>query len=291
MYALRPLISSVLLLFGVSINTIGDFFDSIGNLIDSIMHIFGNGIQSISKYPMMGGNGNNWNDNDAKGGYMSGGNSKSSGGIAKPDDTTNPIQQSTMSQNKQSWCLVGNSPGSRTCVPVSDVTKCMSGLTYDDQQTCTNPIVSPSNPMNQTMSGKGSNNGSINGSNNGSTSLSFNSPTTSNPSVFLQQFDNQIKSIKQLPPNQQYQQILQLINTMNSNPLIKNNTNMQNLFQKIDNIPPDQQISFSSIFLNVADKELSQTMSVVEPITSFYDSSITSKNAVVKNIKTTQPKF
>ena len=149
-YALKPLISSILLLFGVSINTVGDLFDSIGDIIDSILHVFGNGIQSISKYPygpnntkveLSGRDYDSDDDSDDEEGY-------------KGNDTNNNIQQSNMAQKKQSWCLIGDTPGSRTCIPIEDSTKCMSGMTYDDEAKCTNPTTTPNNPMMQTKSSK-----------------------------------------------------------------------------------------------------------------------------------------
>ena len=170
-YALKPLISSILLLFGVSINTVGDLFDSAGNIVDSVLHVFGNGIQKISKYPSLtggGGGGNNgfgdWSNgggdwsNGGGGDWSNGGGSGGGSGTTdyfQPSDTNFSTQQSNMSQNKQKWCLIGNTPGSKTCIPIEDSTKCMSGMTYDDEQTCMNPTTTEKNPMTQTTSGNG----------------------------------------------------------------------------------------------------------------------------------------
>jgi hypothetical protein len=157
-YALKPLISSILLLFGVSINTIGDLFDSIGDIIDSFLHFFGNGIQSISKYSYNGGGGNysggggNYSDGDEENDNSSDDGNEDEGYTS--NDTNNNIQQPNMVQNKQTWCLIGDTPGSRTCIPVPDSTKCMSGMTYTDEQTCINPTTTANNPMTQTTSSK-----------------------------------------------------------------------------------------------------------------------------------------
>lgn len=143
-YALMPLISSILLLFGVSINTIGDLFDSIGDLIDSILHIFGDGIQTISKHSFKDNN-YSWNkDIYAKNNVY-----------PSPNDTNSSIQQSNMSNKKQSWCLIGDSNLTKTCVPISESTKCMSGMVYDSEQSCTNPITTDNNPITKTVSGNG----------------------------------------------------------------------------------------------------------------------------------------
>jgi hypothetical protein len=134
-YALKPLFSSILLLFGVSINTVGDLFDSFGDIIDSILHVFGDGIQKVSKYQSISGEGDNWYGN------------------VQPSDTNLSTQQSSMSQNKQKWCLIGSSNLTKTCVPIEQSMNCMSGMTYDDEQTCINPTTTANNPMTQTQSG------------------------------------------------------------------------------------------------------------------------------------------
>lgn len=154
-YALKPLISSILLLFGVSINTVGDLFDSIGDIIDSILHVFGNGIQSISKYPYGSNNSKvEWSGGDTGSDAGSDDGEEEEEEGYKGNDTNNDIQQPNMAQKKQSWCLIGDTPGSRTCIPIADSTKCMSGMTYDDEVKCTNPTTTPNNPMMQTKSSK-----------------------------------------------------------------------------------------------------------------------------------------
>jgi hypothetical protein len=56
----------------------------------------------------------------------------------KPDNTSNPIQNPS-SNNKQSWCLVGEYEGKRGCIEVSDERQCLSGQTFQTQQLCINP--------------------------------------------------------------------------------------------------------------------------------------------------------
>lgn len=198
-YALKPLITGILLLFGVSLNTIGDLFDTFGDIIDSILHIFGNGVQSISKYPGMNSGVNEINLGSNNGGYYNGGNGGYNGGNGgysegyymgsmgglptgndvSPNDTNSTTQQPNMSQNKQSWCLIGDTPGSRTCIPVADSTKCMSGNVYNDQQTCINPTATPDNPAYKSKSGNG--NTGTGGANDVYYPYSAGSPSTTAP--------------------------------------------------------------------------------------------------------------
>ena len=173
-YALKPVISSILLLFGVSINTIGDLFDGIGDAIDSVLHIFGDGIQSISKYSL-NNNEKNWNNNI----YSNRHN-------IMPNDTNSNIQQSNNSYKKQSWCLIGNTPGSKTCIPVSDSTKCMSGMVYDNEQMCINPVTTNNNPMSKTINGNGNN-------------IYYPNASRSNISPFINMPYDNVKPITSLP--------------------------------------------------------------------------------------------
>lgn len=61
--------------------------------------------------------------------------------IPNPDTTENPIQRS-VSQDKTSWCLVGEYKGRRGCIDVSEHDKCMSGQVYPTQKMCLNPTLS-----------------------------------------------------------------------------------------------------------------------------------------------------
>jgi hypothetical protein len=62
--------------------------------------------------------------------------------IPSPDTTENPIQN-PISQEKSSWCLVGEYKGRRGCIEVSEHDKCMSGQVYPSQKMCLNPALSP----------------------------------------------------------------------------------------------------------------------------------------------------
>jgi hypothetical protein len=61
--------------------------------------------------------------------------------IPKPDTTENPIQN-PISQEKHSWCLVGEYKGRRGCIEVSEHDKCISGQVYPSQKMCLNPALS-----------------------------------------------------------------------------------------------------------------------------------------------------
>uniref|UniRef100_A0A6C0JZC5 Uncharacterized protein n=1 Tax=viral metagenome TaxID=1070528 RepID=A0A6C0JZC5_9ZZZZ len=61
--------------------------------------------------------------------------------IPSPDSTENPIQN-PISQEKSSWCLVGEYKGRRGCIEVSEHDKCMSGQVYPSQKMCLNPALS-----------------------------------------------------------------------------------------------------------------------------------------------------
>jgi hypothetical protein len=61
--------------------------------------------------------------------------------IPSPDTTENPIQN-PISQDKNSWCLVGEYKGRRGCIEVSEHDKCMSGQVYPSQKMCLNPTLS-----------------------------------------------------------------------------------------------------------------------------------------------------
>lgn len=198
-YALKPLISSILLLFGVSINTIGDIFDGIGDIIDSILHFFGNGIQYISKYPLTNNDTENqfWNYD------------KVDNNIYYPNDTNN-IEQSNTSKKSSSWCLIGDTYGSRTCVPIKDSTKCMSGMVYDNEQMCINPVTTYNNPINRILKGNGNNSEKINkvyypnqnnNSLNSSTFLNNVVPITSLPTGQITSSNANVQNIKTTIPN------------------------------------------------------------------------------------------
>lgn len=58
----------------------------------------------------------------------------------QPDTTENPIQN-PITQNKTSWCLVGEYKGRRGCIDVSDESKCISGQVYPSQKMCLNPTL------------------------------------------------------------------------------------------------------------------------------------------------------
>jgi len=58
----------------------------------------------------------------------------------KPNATTSPIQTTT--QNKGSWCLVGDFKDQRGCVEMREHDKCMSGQVYPSQSVCLNPNLS-----------------------------------------------------------------------------------------------------------------------------------------------------
>jgi len=62
--------------------------------------------------------------------------------IPSPDTTENPIQQRSVSQDKTSWCLVGEYKGRRGCIDISEHDKCMSGQVYPTQKMCLNPTLS-----------------------------------------------------------------------------------------------------------------------------------------------------
>lgn len=61
--------------------------------------------------------------------------------IPRPDSTENPIQN-PISQDKNSWCLVGEYKGRRGCIEISEHDKCMSGQVYPSQKMCLNPALS-----------------------------------------------------------------------------------------------------------------------------------------------------
>ena len=61
--------------------------------------------------------------------------------IPRPDTSENPIQN-PISQDKQSWCLVGEYKGRRGCIEISEHDKCMSGQVYPSQKMCLNPALS-----------------------------------------------------------------------------------------------------------------------------------------------------
>uniref|UniRef100_A0A6C0HHE8 Uncharacterized protein n=1 Tax=viral metagenome TaxID=1070528 RepID=A0A6C0HHE8_9ZZZZ len=61
--------------------------------------------------------------------------------IPVPDTTENPIQN-PISQDKNSWCLVGEYKGRRGCIEVSQQDKCLSGQVYPSQKMCLNPTLS-----------------------------------------------------------------------------------------------------------------------------------------------------
>tara|TARA_Y100000816_G_scaffold287357_1_gene269944 strand:+ start:663 stop:1256 length:594 start_codon:yes stop_codon:yes gene_type:complete len=57
--------------------------------------------------------------------------------IPEPDDSNSEVQQGTT--GKKGFCYIGNWNGFRSCVKVSESTKCLSGMTYDTEQMCRNP--------------------------------------------------------------------------------------------------------------------------------------------------------
>ena len=54
-----------------------------------------------------------------------------------PDESNSLVQQGTT--GKKGFCYVGNWNGFRSCVKVSESTKCMSGMLYDSEEICRNP--------------------------------------------------------------------------------------------------------------------------------------------------------
>jgi hypothetical protein len=160
--ALRPLISSILLLFGVSINTIGNLFDGIGDIFSEILHIFGNNINFLSGYKIENNNNSN-NSNQFNNGNNNNSNQFNNGNQFPirdgfvPNDTNN-VEQSGIQQKNKSWCLIGDTISSRTCVPIEDSMKCMSGMVYDSEEKCLTPIITDDNPITKTTSGNGNNN-------------------------------------------------------------------------------------------------------------------------------------
>jgi hypothetical protein len=63
---------------------------------------------------------------------------------AVPIETTNPIQSAAAASMKQTWCLVGEMNGKRSCIALQDVGKCMSGQIFPYQQMCLNPTITQS---------------------------------------------------------------------------------------------------------------------------------------------------
>ena len=55
----------------------------------------------------------------------------------EPDDSNSEVQQGTT--GKKGFCYVGNWNGFRSCVKVTESTKCLSGMIYDSEQMCRNP--------------------------------------------------------------------------------------------------------------------------------------------------------
>jgi hypothetical protein len=282
-YALKPLITSILVLFGVSINTIGDFFESIGNIIDSVLHIFGDGLQNISKYPLHNSYRNNNDNNDDD---------------IQPSDTNLSTQQPTMSQNKQKWCLIGDTPGSKTCIPIQDSTKCMSGMTYDDEQTCTNPTTTDNNPITQTVSGNGNlgsktnstfypnANGDVTAGGAGGAGGAGISSVSSLSSVSggmtpetITNLRNRLNYIKSLP---QDQQIIELQKDTTVDPL------SQEILQMLKNMSPQQKTIFLNAYFKKEDEILSFYSTTV-PANSLPDSSMSSKPSNAYGLQTTLP--
>ena len=54
------------------------------------------------------------------------------------DDTISNTIQNSISSSKTSWCLSGEYNGSRSCVEINAVDKCMSGQIYPSQSDCVN---------------------------------------------------------------------------------------------------------------------------------------------------------
>jgi hypothetical protein len=62
---------------------------------------------------------------------------QSQGSLPTPD-STNAAIQSSLSGNKEGWCLTGEYNGVRSCVEVGQQDKCMSGQIYSSQAKCLN---------------------------------------------------------------------------------------------------------------------------------------------------------
>jgi len=56
----------------------------------------------------------------------------------EPDSSETSIQNS-ISNKKQSWCLVGDYNNRRSCASVNDADKCMSGQIFPSHESCLNP--------------------------------------------------------------------------------------------------------------------------------------------------------
>jgi hypothetical protein len=56
----------------------------------------------------------------------------------EPDTSETSIQNS-ISNKKQSWCLVGDYNNRRSCASVNDAEKCMSGQIFPSHESCLNP--------------------------------------------------------------------------------------------------------------------------------------------------------
>jgi hypothetical protein len=56
----------------------------------------------------------------------------------EPDSSETSIQNS-ISNKKQSWCLVGDYNSRRSCASVNDAEKCMSGQIFPSHESCLNP--------------------------------------------------------------------------------------------------------------------------------------------------------
>jgi hypothetical protein len=57
--------------------------------------------------------------------------------VPEPDYSNSQVQQGTV--GKKGYCYVGNWNGFRSCVKVSESTRCMSGMLYDSEELCRNP--------------------------------------------------------------------------------------------------------------------------------------------------------
>ena len=55
------------------------------------------------------------------------------------NDDSGSVMQKSKGGNKSGWCFIGEDQGFRSCMPVTESEKCMSGDIFSSKKLCENP--------------------------------------------------------------------------------------------------------------------------------------------------------
>jgi len=129
-----PFVSRVLSTFGYTTGTVIDkTTDVVTDVSKKGIDIAGGAVHSVGDLFIKASEGGNPTDLDTT---INDSNKKSE--EAKPDTTTNPIQN-PIATSKTQWCLVGEYEARRGCIEINESDKCLSGQVFPTQKLCLNP--------------------------------------------------------------------------------------------------------------------------------------------------------